>query len=239
MKANEKVHVANHLKQVIGAAVATTSWHGGDSKKVKWKRRRRQKNGGAGLSYGFGGRDPGSSGNLVEQAASHLVATAARPSFGCLMAGYTCTQIFRVENDALRHRFNATAGKVGNVRELWHGTRITSALQIVREGLRVGYGGMFGGGIYTGPFGKAVSYGDSNANVRFLLKVRVALGRVWYATAPEHRVTGSVLWQNGFHSIAGMRKVTKSFAGTLREDEYVVYDPAQVLVTEIWEFRRV
>lgn len=237
MRQEDRFRVADHLKQVVGS-VHTASPHRGKSKKVRWKQRRRVKMGLPNLAVGAARYGALPQGNLIERAAAHLVPSVTHTAFGRAIAGYECTQIFRVENEALRRRFNAMVGKIGNVRELWHGTQITSALQIVREGLRVGGGGMFGGGIYTGPFAKAVNYGGAGASVRFMLKVRVALGRVWYATEAGGWLTGPVVWSHGFHTIAGMGKVTKSFAGTLRGDEYVVYDPAQVLVTEIWEFRR-
>lgn len=226
--------LVEHLTEVVEETARFSrhrSWRG-ESKKTQWRQRRRARLAGVKVLEARSGQVA-----LVARSASHIAGGAAGPRQVGLIPGYTLYQTYRVHNQQLVERFNEFARRIGNVRDLWHGTSILTALQIVEEGLRPGNPYcMFGSGIYLGPFAKAVGYAG-HGPIIFMLKVRAALGRIWYATKPAH-CNWVTLIAEGLHSIAGMRGVTASWGKTLREDEFVVYRTEQVLVTEIWEFRQ-
>lgn len=227
-----RVGLIEHLKKVVEEATHSPRSWSGQSKKSRWKRRQQAKK--RGLFAEAGAAAPTT---VVARAASRLELGGSAPrAIGCF-PGYEVAQIYRVRNQRQAERFSAMAGRIGGVRELWHGTKVLSALQIVESGLVPGSDHcMFGSGIYMGPFEKASHYTGEGV-VRFMLRVRVALGRIYYATG-----FGKCSWEDlqryGYHSLAGMKGRTASWGGTLRGDEYVVYRPEQALVAEVWEFRR-
>jgi hypothetical protein len=106
---------------------------------------------------------------------------------------------------------------------------------------------MFGAGIYMGGPAKAIGYTRNCGYwkrskslpdleyVHYLLEVEVALGKVKECQEAE-RHTQARLDKEGFNSVGGFAGVTASWAGTLRHDEYVVYNPNQVIVHRILEY---
>ena len=88
---------------------------------------------------------------------------------------------------------------------------------------------MFGAGIYVGNRSKAEMYAKEGG---ILIRVRVALGRVFQATEAMNKLRKP---PQGYDSVQGVRGVTKSWQeSTLNHNEWVIYDPCQISVQEIW-----
>jgi poly [ADP-ribose] polymerase len=152
------------------------------------------------------------------------------------------TRLYEVEIEAMRAGFESAAVKLGNVRsDLWHGTRASNLLSILKHGLVIPpsnaahcTGRMFGNGIYTSMQStKALNYatdfwnrsGGSNQRV-FMFLCDVALGKVHkprnYTRTFPARGTDST-W------------VEPGKTGLLNH-ECIVYDTAQVNLRYLAEF---
>lgn len=109
-------------------------------------------------------------------------------------AGLQMTRLYEVEIGEMKRQFDATAARLGNVRsDLWHGTRASNLLSILKHGLVIPpanaahcTGRMFGNGIYTSlQSTKALNYAtdfwnrSGGGNQRtFMFLCDVALGKV-------------------------------------------------------------
>ena len=155
--------------------------------------------------------------------------------------GFRCTKAWEVQNDQNKiKRFNEASRHIGNIHTLYHGTRAENIVGIIREGLRPGGGScMFGSGIYMGPPVKACNYmGWNSHGLHYMFEVRVALGKVLECQKSEkHHL--EELTDAGYHSVAGVAGKTLTYGdSTLRNSEYVVYSPDQVLAVRVYEFQR-
>jgi len=109
-------------------------------------------------------------------------------------AGLQMTRLYEVEIGEMKRRFDATAAELGNIRyDLWHGTRASNLLSILKHGLVIPpsnaahcTGRMFGNGIYTSlQSTKALNYatdlwnrsGGKNQRT-FMFLCEVTLGKV-------------------------------------------------------------
>jgi poly [ADP-ribose] polymerase len=109
-------------------------------------------------------------------------------------AGLQMTRLYEVEISEMKRRFDAATAELGNVRnDLWHGTRASNLLSILKHGLVIPpsnaahcTGRMFGNGIYTSlQSTKALNYatdfwnrsGGKNQRT-FMFLCEVALGKV-------------------------------------------------------------
>lgn len=157
-------------------------------------------------------------------------------------ANLKMVRLYEVHIDEMMDRFVRKSAVIGNVRaDLWHGTRASNLLSILKNGLVIppanaAYctGRMFGNGIYTSlQSTKALNYatdmwnrsGSSGQRV-FMFLCEVALGKVhkprnFSATFPK-RGTDST-W------------VEPNSSGVLNH-ECIVYDPAQVNLKYLAEF---
>lgn len=152
------------------------------------------------------------------------------------------TRLYEVEVEAMRASFEGSSAKLGNVRsDLWHGTKASNLLSILRQGLVIPpsnaahcTGRMFGNGIYTSlQSTKALNYatdfwnssGQKNQRV-FMFLCDVALGKVYkprnYTRAFPARGTNSTWVEPG--------KVG------LLNHECIVYDTSQVNLRYLAEF---
>lgn len=161
---------------------------------------------------------------------------------GPAIAGFIFVAAWKVENtDDQILRYSGKVDLVGNVKHLYHGTKAKNIESICRDGLRPGNAHcMFGPGIYMGGPEKAMGYthnGWRGAEAHYLLEVEVALGKLKSCTQAEKH-TLVTLKDQGFHSVGGFANVTASWSGTLRHNEYVIYDPSQVIVHRILEYHR-
>lgn len=110
-------------------------------------------------------------------------------------AALQMTRLYEVEVGEMKRRFDAAAARIGNVRDdLWHGTRASNLLSILKHGLVIPpanaahcTGRMFGNGIYTSVQStKALNYatdfwnrsGSKNQRT-FMFLCEVALGRMY------------------------------------------------------------
>jgi poly [ADP-ribose] polymerase len=152
------------------------------------------------------------------------------------------TGLYEVEIEAMRSSFEVASAKLGNVRsDLWHGTKASNLLSILKQGLVIPpsnaahcTGRMFGNGIYTSMQStKALNYatdfwnesGQKNQRV-FMFLCDVALGKVHkpsnYTRSFPARGTNSTWVEPG--------KVG------LLNHECIVYDTSQVNLRYLAEF---
>lgn len=161
---------------------------------------------------------------------------------GPAISGYRCAATWDVtEDDDKILRFLELEEKLKNTQRLFHGTKANNIDVIAMEGLRPGKSGMFGGGIYMGGTNKAIGYASSSswrgAGAHYLLEVDAVLGKLRECLQAE-KWTYELLQGVGCNSVGGFANQTVSWGGTLRHNEYVVYDPDQVLVRRVHEYQR-
>jgi hypothetical protein len=141
------------------------------------------------------------------------------------------------------------AGHQPNVKTLFHGAPFESLNSVLERGLitnrsawkkglgefgkwrgKYAPGGLFGPGIYFGELQKASSFGD------VIFKASVALGNSLTTVT-----SGSCQGQMGdqYQSVhAGRGNISGAWGGALVNDEWIVYDPAQVILEEVWLLER-
>lgn len=157
-------------------------------------------------------------------------------------ASLKLARIYEVEIPTMKSRFETAAEKLGNVRDdLWHGTRASNLLSILRQGLIIPpanaaqcTGRMFGNGIYTSlQSTKALNYATDFWNRSggqkqrtFMFLCTVALGRVH-----KPRSSGA----NFPVSNSDSTWVEPGSAGVMNH-EAIVYDLAQINLRYLCEF---
>lgn len=110
------------------------------------------------------------------------------------VASLQMNRLYEVEIGEMKRRFDATATRLGNIRnDLWHGTRASNRLSILKHGLVIPpanaahcTGRMFGNGIYTSlQSTKALNYATdfwnrsgTSGQRTFMFLCDVALGKV-------------------------------------------------------------
>lgn len=161
---------------------------------------------------------------------------------GPAIQGYVFVAAWKVENtDDQILRFLEVSDRIKNVQHMYHGTPAKNIEAICASGLRPGRAGcMFGSGIYMGEPKKAIGYtanGWRQTDAHYMLEVEVALGKVKACMSAEKHDL-EMLEAQGFNSVGGFANITASWGGTLRHNEYVVYDPDQVIVHRILEYHR-
>lgn len=152
------------------------------------------------------------------------------------------TRLYEVEIETMKANFEATANKIGNVRQdLWHGTKASNLLSILKNGLIIPpanaahcTGRMFGNGIYTSlQSTKALNYatefwnrsGQTNQRT-FMFLCEVALGKTY-----KPRSFSRKLPAKGTDSTW----VEPGNAGVMNH-ECIVYDTAQINLRYLAEF---
>jgi len=153
--------------------------------------------------------------------------------------GYTCTAgwDYRDAHARAQQKLWTRENQTRNFRTLYHGTSYENLAAITHLNLRVGPGGrMFGAGIYLTPdMVKALGFARGPEGRKYVLEVRVNLGRVKVMERADH---GLGCAPRGYHSVHG--KAGHTFTRpphTLIHNEFVVYDPRQVRVTGLFELR--
>ncbi len=152
------------------------------------------------------------------------------------------TRLYEVEIGEMKRRFDDTAKTLGNVRsDLWHGTRASNLLSILKHGLMIPpsnaahcTGRMFGNGIYTSlQSTKALNYatGFWNRSGRsgqrsFMFLCDVALGKVH-----KPRTFG------GGYPVRGSNTTwVEPGQGGVLNHECIVYDTSQINLRYLAEF---
>lgn len=157
-------------------------------------------------------------------------------------SGLKLARIYEVEIETMKTNFDGAAQKLGNVRaDLWHGTKSSNLLSILKNGLIIPRGNashctgrMFGDGIYTSlQSTKALNYATDYWNKSgtrgqrtFMFLCEVALGKTY-----NPKYSGESLPKIGTDS-------TWVDAGTARviNHECVAYDAAQINLRYLCEF---
>ncbi|MDX1933269.1 MAG: WGR domain-containing protein [Capsulimonadales bacterium] len=110
-------------------------------------------------------------------------------------------RVFRVRIDAMNDAFEKEGAAIGNVQELWHGTRASNLLSILRSGFVIPAanaphctGRMFGNGVYfsdqsTKSLNYAYGYWQGQADDHcFMFLVDVAMGRSYTPKSWQERL---------------------------------------------------
>jgi poly [ADP-ribose] polymerase len=158
------------------------------------------------------------------------------------VAALQMTRLYEVEIGEMKRRFDSTAASLGNVRsDLWHGTRSSNLLSILKHGLVIPpanaahcTGRMFGNGIYTSlQSTKALNYATdfwnrsgSRSQRTFMFLCDVALGKVH-----KPKTFGGGYPARGYHSTW----VEPGQSGVLNH-ECIVYDTSQINLRYLAEF---
>ncbi len=160
---------------------------------------------------------------------------------------YHIRRIFTLDIPSVTSRYQPTLKKLGNERELFHGTKTANMLSIAVNGLIIPptgaahvTGRMFGNGVYAASCStKALNYatgfwgGSSNrTSAAYMMIVRFAMGNEYktksfrYAGAPS-----------GYDSVWGQSSGRAGYGGLLN-DEYIVYSLNQATITHILELEK-
>lgn len=151
-------------------------------------------------------------------------------------------RVYEIEIDAMKQNFDQTAARIGNVRsDLWHGTKASNLLSILKGGLQIPKAGsahctgrMFGDGVYSSiQSTKALNYatdfwnraGGRNQRT-FMFLCDAALGKMC-----EPKMRNSSFPRKGFDSTW----VAPGSCGVMNH-EAVVYDTAQINLRYLCEF---
>jgi len=158
--------------------------------------------------------------------------------------GWRVYNIFKVLIPDERKRFETTKVKLGNIKELFHGSKNCNILSILKNGLIIppynaGHvtGRLFGNGIYAAHHStKSLNYstgwwsGSKNRyDNAFLFIVNFTMGNA-YVT--HNTASGGP--PKGYNSLWA-----KSGSGSsLYNDEYIVYTPSQATITHLIEMKK-
>lgn len=139
----------------------------------------------------------------------------------------------------MHREFEESGSKVGNVKELWHGTKASNLLSILKKGFfipptNVPYvtGRMFGNGVYfsdqsTKSLNYAYGYWDGNRQDNcFMFLCNVAMGKEYTPSGPSTQLPAP-----GYDST--FAKAGKSGVGN---NEMIVYRTSQIDPRYLIEF---
>lgn len=155
------------------------------------------------------------------------------------ISGYKVKNIFKLDIPSVSNRYAPVAKKLGNIHELFHGTKTANMLSISLKGLIIPNTGeahvtgrMFGNGVYgascsTKALNYAVGYWGGRQNkgsTAYMLIVDFAMGQEY--SASSHLYSGA---PRGYDSV--WAKAGRS----LLNDEFIVYNLNQANITHILE----
>lgn len=150
--------------------------------------------------------------------------------------------VFQLYNDEQEELFNKVSKKVGNVKMLWHGTRVFNVLSILKNGLIIPRSGgsyqitgrMFGDGLYfsdqsTKSLNYSYGYWDhgSKDNNCFMFLADVAMGKEYTPSS----YNSSSFPVKGYDSV-----FAKAGASGVQNNEMIVYDISQARLRYLCEF---
>lgn len=147
-------------------------------------------------------------------------------------------QVFVVRNPNVNSAFTAKGEPIGNVQELFHGSRLSNWQGIISQGIRIKpkgvphAGSMFGNGAYfaNNPMKSYLYTGDGyqrgGSDVRYMAVCAVALGKIKVHQSSHHYDSAP----SGYHSVKGE-------AGySLQHDEFIIYNTYQHDIRYVVEF---
>ena len=147
-------------------------------------------------------------------------------------------EVLRVEIPFERKRFH---GSIGNIQQLFHGTRNANHVGVLTSALRIApasvpsTGYMFGKGIYMADRStKSAQYafrGDNKRDWAYLYVLDGALGRIYEALQSHHYANPP----SGFDSVQGVAGSTKAWgrSGYLSYNEFIIYTVEQCTIKYI------
>jgi poly [ADP-ribose] polymerase len=155
----------------------------------------------------------------------------ATVNYGHTSSGLKPVRMYEVTIPHMVQSFDADGRKVGNIRELWHGTRVFNILSILKRGFVLPTqlttaqttGAMFDNGVYfSDQSTKSLNYSQgywsgARDNNCYMFRVDVAMGKPYIPSGPDSRAA-SHCKRNGFdscHAVANRSGV--------RNDEQIVY----------------
>ena len=151
-------------------------------------------------------------------------------------------RVFTVEIDHMKKAFDAKAPSVGNIKELWHGTRTSNLLSILKGGLVIPKSGqghvtgrLFGDGVYfSDQSTKSLNYshgywsrGSGYDNNCYMFLADVAMGREYMPSYCEKHLP------KGYDSM-----FAKANQSGVMNNEMIVYSLDQCNLTYLCEFDR-
>jgi poly [ADP-ribose] polymerase len=149
-------------------------------------------------------------------------------------------RVFKVDISTMRAAFESDGAKLANIMELWHGTKASNLLSILKSGLIIPKshgsiqvtGRMFGDGVYfsdqsTKSLNYAYGYWDGKTdNNCFMFLANVAMGNYY---VPPHSFSGGC--KSGFDSTWA-----KAQQSGVANNEMIVYRLSQCNLTYLVEF---
>ena len=153
-------------------------------------------------------------------------------------------RVYRVRLDAMERAFAADGAKVGNVKELWHGTRASNLLSILKSGFVIApanaphcTGRMFGNGVYfsdqsTKSLNYAYGYWDGKAEPNsYMFLCDVAMGR---SHTPGQWDNACVRWLSAL--LGHDSTFAKAGVSGVQNNEMIVYRTGQIAPRYLVEF---
>lgn len=156
-------------------------------------------------------------------------------------------RVFVLEDAQGKESYEAAKAKLGNERDLWHGTRAGNVLSILRKKLicppisgttiRI-QGRLFGSGVYLGPASKSLNYSyggvwDSGPrdNTCFMFLTNTVLGKEYHPQGRNGHGDDRAQRSGMYDSIHARAKDTG-----LMNDEYIVWKTEQISMRYLCEF---
>lgn len=151
-------------------------------------------------------------------------------------------RVYALDGNGAVRAFDDIAARIGNVQELWHGSRVGNVLSILRQGLvlpeNLGTadttGAMFGPGLYfSNQSTKSLNYSDgywagARENDCFMFLTQVACGKEF---RPRHYSDWRQSRKGGYDCIN-----VKAGTGGVMNHELIVWDTNQVKLSFLCEF---
>lgn len=176
----------------------------------------------------------------IQRIASYIYNSKADNHRGSNIWNIKVKNIYKVLLPEERRAFETYHQPIGNVKELFHGSRNCNILSILKGGLIIVRSGqtktgeMFGPGIYFADNStKSANYSNgfwggirNKYNNNFLFLADIALGKI----KEEYYSKRYTQPPQGFHSVKGVK------GNSLYNNEYIVYDKKQVTLKYLVEF---
>jgi len=155
-------------------------------------------------------------------------------------AGYSVKKVYEVKIGAMNSAFEKQGKPIGNIQELWHGTKCSNLLSILKIGLIIprsssGHvtGRMFGDGLYfSDQSTKALNYatnfwsrGGSTRRI-FMFLADVAMGKSYTPSGWSHNLP-----KRGYDSTFAKAKIS-----SVSNNEMIVYKTSQANLKYLIEF---
>ena len=157
-------------------------------------------------------------------------------------------RVYEVHHAQMKSDFVEMSEKIGNVQQLWHGSRMFNILSILKNGMIIPpqnstyqiAGRLFGNGIYlsdqsTKSLNYSYGYWDSNArdNHCFMFLTHAALGKEYLANKSDMASgnRASPLPYAGYHST-----YAKAGSSGVMNNEMIIYDKRQLNISYLCEF---